>query len=533
MAIWDRLTAGIAGLGIGAAAEDAISPVLETTKQRARGERAVRVVDPTTAAAAAAREFDNGDVFESLGPNGNVIGRSTWGQSTVDFADDAKRTGVGQARFNLLRRLGQTMPPYPEALKLWRRGRINEATIDTILRREAIPEGLRPALKELFDERLPVADVANAIQQGFLPDPPASHPGDPVLPAPTPPDPNWQHVDGPFQIPKEVVGIDSAHEAKSDGFDYERLRVLAELVGLPPGEETLLDMWRRGIIGANGYAQGLKEGHTKTKWTAALSARFYQLLPPGVLVRLRLKGWIEDQPYKDRMALHGYRDTQAEDWWLSEGRPATMRQTLIGLRRGGVYDAKPEATPEPFRAAVLQSDISNHWANLLYAGRETYPSLFAIRGLLQAGVWDAAKGEDIIYKAGYPRDMAHDIATHFAVSGGATTDPHVGKAQTQLWTTTHRSYIASESDDTIARARLTDLGIPGAEQDQIVALWQAERDLIRRQLTPTDVKKAYLNMTHNYATGANWTRDDAFNALVARGFSPIEANDYLDIPLKG
>lgn len=527
MAIWDRLTAGIAGLGIGAAAEDAISPVLETTKQRARGERAVRVVDPTTAAAAAAREFDNGDVFESLGPDGGIIGRSTWGQSTVDFEDDAKRTGVGHARYNLLRRLGQTMPPYPEALRLWRRGRINEATVDTILRREAIPAGLRPALKELFDERLPVADVANAIQQGFVKDPPPSHPGDPVLPEPTPPTPEWQHSDGPFEIPREVVGIDSAHEARADGFDYERLRVLAELVGLPPGEETLLELWRRGIIGANGYAQGLKEGHTKTKWTAALSARFHALLPPGVLVRLRLKGWIEPADYEARMKLHGYRPETAEDWWLSEGRPATMRQTLIGLRRGGRYDAPITDTPEPFRSAVLQSDISNHWAHLLYMGRETYPSLFVIRALLQAGVWDAVRGEEIIYKSGYPQEMAHEIATHFATAQTAAADPHVGRAQTQLWTTAHNSYVNSESDEAAARARLAELELAGADQDAVMRLWASERELVRRQLTPKQVRDAWQGGVPNLATGAPWTHDDARTRLIGMGYSLADAETFL------
>jgi hypothetical protein len=54
--------------------------------------------------------------------------------------------------------------------------------------------------------------------------------------------------------------------------------------------------------------------------------------------------------------------------------------------------------------------------------------------------------------------------------------------------------------------------------------------LIRRQLTPAQIKKAYLKAARNAATGAPWTRDEAIAALISEGYSIQTANDYLDIP---
>src|SRR5205823_6277940 len=107
---------------------------------------------------------------------------------------------------------------------------------------------------------------------------------------------------------------------------------------------------------------------------------------------------------------------------------------------------------------------------------------------------------------------------------------HVAKAQTQLWGTAHRSYIAAESDDAAASAALATAGVAPAAVPQVLDLWRAERDLIRKQLTPAQIKKAYAKSATNEATGAAWTRDEALAALVERGYAPLAAADYLNIP---
>src|SRR2546430_17216966 len=91
----------------------------------------------------------------------------------------------------------------------------------------------------------------------------------------------------------------------------------------------------------------------------------------------------------------------------------------------------------------------------------------------------------------------------------ASGDPYVGKAQAQLWTALHRSYVNVELEDAAAELGFSQLDIPQSEWATILGLWQHERALIRKRLTPAQVKKAYSKGVTNHATGTAWTRDDA------------------------
>ena len=502
--ILSTVEGGVVGVAVGEGVAAAVEPVVEPAKQQVWDKNRYAILD--------------------VGMLAELVVQRITDFSNVQ--DQAHRQGLDDNKLRATVEATFKAPGTAEALELWRRGRINGTQFTHALHKAGLEEQYIKPVAELFGERLAPADVANAIQQGFLAN-------DSVLPAATPPDPNWKPGDGPIDVPVEQVAltnqenqpVSTLQEAEASGIDFDRLRVLAELAGLPPGEETLLDMWRRGIVSADTYAHGLREGHTKTKWTRALSARFYQLLPAGVIVRLRLKGWIGDTEFHDRMKLHGYRPEQADDWWHSEGRPATVRQTMIGLRRGGAYGTPIDQTPEPFRSAVLQSDIRNEWADLLYKGRETFPSAFVVRALLRDGVWDAAKGEDILYKSGMPRDLAHDIAQHYAsltTAAGATEGPRVKAAQTSAITEIRNAFLIGQADETQARDWLGRIGVDATEIDGMLPIWNVMLEVPQRGLTPSQIKKAYRNLP------ASWPRDRALSELELLGLTADDAATLLD-----
>ncbi len=52
-------------------------------------------------------------------------------------------------------------------------------------------------------------------------------------------------------------------------------------------------------------------------------------------------------------------------------------------------------------------------------------------------------------------------------------------------------------------------------------------------MPPADIRKAYQQGDVNAATGVAWTQPDTLAALEARGYSPTEAQSYLNIPYKG
>src|SRR5207237_6599289 len=94
------------------------------------------------------------------------------------------------------------------------------------------------------------------------------------------------------------------------------------------------------------------------------------------------------------------------------------------------------------------------------------------------------------------------------------------KAQTQLWSSAHRSYVEHEVTRAAAAAALDALGVAAAAQGAVFALWDAERGLIRRELSPKEVAKAWAKDVVNPATGVPWTRDEARARRAERGRSP-------------
>src|SRR5438093_9147124 len=145
MALWSKVLSFFAGEAAGAASANVVEPAFEPTRQNAWARRPYRVLDPKDAAEAKVKGFDTEQTFTSYREDGTEIQHSTWNASEVKFADDAVREGVGPARWEILRRAVSKVPPYPEVLKLWRRERVDEATVNAVLDWEGIPTGLRPA----------------------------------------------------------------------------------------------------------------------------------------------------------------------------------------------------------------------------------------------------------------------------------------------------------------------------------------------------------------------------------------------------
>jgi hypothetical protein len=288
-------------------------------------------------------------------------------------------------------------------------------------------------------------------------------------------------------------------------------------------------MWRRKIIDGDGYLAGLREGHTKTKWAGALSARFHPLLTPGVLVARRLKGWDDDATFHRRMELHGYTAQQSQDWYESGGRPATVRQAIVGYRRDARVKGVADSEKAHATRAVEESDIRPEWADIEYEANLGYPSLFQINRLVQAGAISGATARSWSFKSGMANEVLDALESYWSQPATAPKHPNVAKAQNQLWTATHKAFLNHELTDAEATAELTAIHADPTVIPDILALWTRERNLHRKTLTAAQIKKAWAEPAINAATGANWTHDEAIAALVDLGYSVTDAESYLNI----
>jgi hypothetical protein len=514
MALWSKVLSFFAGEAAGAASGDVLKPAFEPTKQNAWARRPYRVLDPTTAAEADAQRFTTSQVFRSLDESGGVVAESDWPATDVDLADDALREGIGPARWEVLRRMARKVPPFPEALTLHRRGRIDEATVNSILAREGIPPGLWPALRSLKLDLLDLGQLAAAIHRGLIPDPGLL---------------KGEQPKAPFNVEAyPVYPIDALDEAAGSGYDRDRLGVLVGLQGLPMGVIEAAQAFYRRIITYGDYIRAFNESNNRNEWAGAVLEYARQIPTARDFFENALRGYHSLAWAQKQAERHGMTPEDSLVIYQNQGRPMNIRQITQALSRGGVFNPEPGELTDPYKASIVEGNVKPAYYDLAESLKYTLPSPFVMRQLTASGVWSEAKAAKRLKDAGWIPQDADEAAAAWAGGTGTTTDPHVAKAEVQLWGTLHRSYIADESDETIAAAKLTELGVPAAAQTRILALWEHERELRRKQLTPAQVKKAWVKLVTNPATGVAWTRDDALAALVDRGYNMADATTFLE-----
>jgi hypothetical protein len=484
VAIWNQFRSILFGGAIGAAARTAIEPQIEPARQLAWSNNRNRILDLSALAALVAE---------------GAVGEA-------DVADLVGRHGFELDSLRALVELDLAAPELGTLMSARRRDELTDAEFEEGLSKLRIRPDFRPAIRALLGTKLSPADVANAVQQGFLPN-------SGILPE----DPGGRP---PYTPPVEELDQDPFAEAAAYGTAPWQLRVLAQLSGNPPGPMELLQMWNRGIITEEAVERGIREGRLKTKWTSALKELRHFLLSPQEAAGLRLRGWITKAEAEELGALRGASPEVMEALYLNRGRPATTRQVHIGYARGG---ALPGAANErdAFAKAVAQSNIRTEYTDLLWASRHTYPSAFVIRGLAQAGTFNQAETLDILLESGWPPRYAELAAADWTGgSAGAPSAKWLARARTTLFNRVHTEYTGRQLTRDEAIAGLVAATVPGPEAELVVDLWTIEADLIRTELTQAQIVKAWKKGLYTF--------EEALAELVERGMAEADARIRLE-----
>jgi hypothetical protein len=371
--------------------------------------------------------------------------------------------------------------------------------------------------------------VANAVQQGHLPNSGSSNRD--ILPPMIPEKPgiNPDSAQGPnYDIPLTTIDIDPEAEAAAAGLDFHRLQVEANLSGLPPAQEELLMMWRRGIITKEAVIAGIREGHTKTKWIPAVLAMKRTRLQAQEYANLWLREWVTQSEAEEGARATGVTAEDLKLLYLNRGRPAAPGQMWTAWARKVIGPRGVPTDYQDHEEAIRRSNIRPEYAEMLWGIRFYYPPLFQLSRLVQAKAITTDIAADWAEKNRTAPEVITALRKYWDSLGGTAADPYETKARNQLWTTLHTSYLNAETGLTEAKANLEVLGISEPSISAIIGTWTVERELIRKQLTAAQVKKAFLRAVRNPATGSAWTRDDALAELLSRGWSAQDANTFLD-----
>jgi hypothetical protein len=460
----------ILGYALGTAAGPSLEPFVQDLANEAWTLNQVLPLDPEVAASVAAERVDAIDRMRG----------------------EAAQHGINADRFNDLYGEALNAPGLGELYSLWRRGLITDAQFTHGLDKAKLEDLWKGPLEGARDVLLSSEELAMLQQQGFI-------------------DPARANSEGALQ-----------------GVTEERQQLRFDAAGLPPGHAEAQQMLNRGLIDQATFAVMIREGHTKTKYTAVLQENARRWLTAIEWVDAHLRGHATEAEMYAGTAANGITKADTDVLFASHGRGLSVHQIQTGLARGGVFEGPTDQIPAPFIASLKQGSIQPPYYNLAYANRYTIPSFFVIRALIQDGTLTEAQGAELFKQSGWPPDLADAAAAAYSGGTVAKADTHVAKAQTQLWTATHRSYIADETDDATATTALTAAGVAAASIPAVLTTWKAERDLIRKQLTPTQLRKAYQNAVVNPATGQPWTKDDVIQQLLDRGYTLSDATTFVN-----
>ena len=491
------ITAGAGAEGLafaaGFAASHALEPEAVTIRQEAWNAARVLRIPPQLAAAIAA---------ENIG-------------SFPDMQTEAHYYGWDDTRFPLLYHLSLVAPDTGELLQMVRRDTLKQGQFAHGLRKGKLEPEWDQALADLANVYLSPDILAVMLQRAVIPNQ-GQLPGADLTTTGLVP-----------RFPQ--VPIDAYAMAKTFGWSKDQLDAQARIQGLPPGMDLVARMVFRKIVERGDFNLAAEQSNRRVEWADFEFDGYRQIPTAHDGVEGRLRGWLNDTEMYAQTARHGMSEPDTDLLFKITGRPLSFHQVFIGLRRGGVYDGPIDHIDPAFLKALRESNVRPEWYNLAWAQRNSLPSVFAIRMLTEAGTWSQAKTETRLLWLGWVEEDAKETATAWAAMAGGSVDAHVKAAQTALRNTTHRSYIAAESDDATATTALEAAGVEAGSVPAVLALWAQERELVRKQLTPAQIKKAYKESAINAETTVAWTRDEALAALIARGYSSTDADSFLNI----
>ena len=372
----------------------------------------------------------------------------------------AKETGFGDAAMTALIDIANTGPALGLAYSAWRRGQLTDAEFETALKRTGLEEQWYGALKALKTVPLEPAEIAKAVHRGIMAD-------DGLLVAAPPTAPGKV----PAVPPSDISPLT---EAEWSGTDAERLRIMVGNAGLPPGIVQMLQLLNRGEITEDDFLRGVGESNLRNEWGPAILALRRHLLTPHEYEEAALRGIITQAEADAGAALSGMEQADAELLFQIMGRPLAVHQITTGQARGGQFGGTYNDIPEPYRDAVRRSNIRPEYARLAYANRYTIPSYFILRAILQDDGMTEAQFADYGKQLGWPPDLAEQAAAALGKAAPAKADPWVTKANTQLWTATHKAYVGKGIGPVTAGQNFALIGIDAAAQAGVLERWNAE-----------------------------------------------------------
>lgn len=437
-------------------------------------------------------------------------------------ASEAAKQGLDSARFTVLQQMAEVFPGINEVLELLRRGNIDFAGAESILKRQRIAPHWIPYILALKRVHLPPADAALMALRGII---------------------------------GETEGREIASNA---GFTHEDFDKLVAVTGEPPGLMQLLEAYRRGFIDKPRLDKGIKQSRVRNEWIDVVERLRFVPASPADALRGVVQGHLSVAEGK-KIAMWG--GLRPEDWdWMeqTEGNPPGPMEMLHLMNRGLMSEAQ-------VKQGLRESRLKNKYIPSIIHLRTRLPEGRQITAMLGRGAISHARATQLLREVGYEPDIAtalvhsatsDQVAREKALASGTISELyhdhaitrdaalkaleslgyHRANAELLLRVTDLRrehalqtaaispirsSYVAHHITQATASTDLDRLGIPASQRDHLLRLWTVDRAAHRRTLTEAQVIKANV--------AGLFTDEVTIQRLEAMGYTNEDSRILIDL----
>lgn len=439
---------------------------------------------------------------------------------------EAARKGVSADRFQLLQRLVQRDLTQAEVFELHNRGLLDrdEAFTELVkggMSRESATKSLTLAKVPLSPEQAAQAWARNLVSDG-------------------------------------EVGL----SARAAGLTSRDADTLMGLAGEPPDTTSTILAWRRGIIDESDVDRAIVQGPIRNEWIPVIKALQEEPLPPTEAASAVTQGHLTHDRALAKARLSGITPEDFTIMVENSGIPPGLDFATEALNRGII-------TEDQFTAMFLESRIKNRYIELMLAMRrriipaetvrlayryKEYPLEQAIETLMghgysepdarallaledaraREGTKDLSRaqildlyGEDVIDRdqtAGMLGALGFDaveVEWMLTLEEGQQVKRFINMIETRV----RNAYVSGNIDDTEAATLLDRAGVGERRRDNLLSLWDVEKESVSRQLTVAQIQQALRR--------GIITAGEAKDRFAAMGFTETDASIIVELTTGG
>lgn len=407
-------------------------------------------------------ELNVSDVAEALA-RGIPIGR--------DHADEAARAGYNSDRFNALVQLHYQRPDMSLLLDMLNRGLITDG--DT-----------RGALLQLGFRDADLDSIVATRRQLLTPAALAD------------------------MVVRDIMAeSDAAPIAAQSGLSTEDFHSLVLDTGEAPGIQDLLFAHRRGFIDLTRLEHGIKQSRVRTEWTDVIESLSLQPMSTADAVEGAVQGHLTQDQSRVIAAQNGLMPEHWQTLYDNAGNPPGV-QEMVSMWHRGVL------TQEQLVAGIRESRLKDKYIQPTIDAAATIPPERSIVSLVSKGGLSDAQGMDLLLRRGYPQDIAEALLA----------EAHVTKTAKQRELTASQ-IIALYEDGAIAQADVTSM-LTALNYDAELISWELALADLRRIKTAND---AAVSKVHSLYVGWKITQQDALSTLDSLRIAPGERDNLISL----